>query len=322
MSSPRGAATLHDAAVDEPPERPVAAGSARAWVLACRPATLAAAFVPVLVGTACATAAGAFRAGPALAALLGAFLIQIGTNLANDVFDFDKGADTSERVGPTRAVAAGLLSRAAVRNGMLAAFGAATLCGTYLTWAAGPVVVAIGVLSIASGIAYTAGPYPLAYLGLGDLFVMGFFGVVAVTGTALVQAGHVPAQAWWASGAVGSLATAILVVNNLRDRATDVKARKRTLAVRFGRRFAIAEYALLLGAAYAIPPVMLLLGVSSAVVLLPLATLPLAVGLLRDVAQGEGRVLNTALVGTARLLLAHGVLLASGIALGGLPGAP
>lgn len=293
------------------------AGSVGAWVLACRPATLAAGFVPVLVGTACATAVGSFKAGPAMVALLGALLIQIGTNLANDLFDFEKGADTEERLGPTRAVAAGLLSRRAVRVGAFVSFALATACGVYLTAVAGPVIVVIGVTAILSGVAYTAGPYPLAYVGLGDVFVMAFFGFVAVAGTAYVQVGYVPAIAWWAGGVVGALATAILAVNNLRDRHTDRKARKRTVAVRFGRRFAIAEYFVLMSIAYATPVGMWLVGGFGRAALLPLATLPLGIGLAREVVRNEGRALNGTLVGTARLLLAHGVLTASGIALGG-----
>ena len=286
----------------------------KAWLLASRPQTLTAAFVPVAVGTACAYATGGFRLGPALAALLGAMLIQVGTNFANDVFDFEKGADTSERLGPTRAVQAGLLTAAAVRRGMMVTFGLAILVGVYLVLAAGPIVVAIGILSIASGIAYTGGPYPLGYHGLGDVFVMLFFGFVAVCGTSFVQAGHVPALAAWAAVPVGALATAILVVNNLRDRETDVRAGKRTLAVRFGRRAALVEYAVLIAAAYVVPAAIAGLGLGSAWVLLPLVTLPIAITLVRRVSVEEGSALNQRLVGTAQLLLAHGVLFVVGLA--------
>ena len=289
--------------------------SLSAWVLASRPATLTAAFVPVAVGTACAVAAGGLRPSAALAALAGAMLIQIGTNFANDVFDYEKGADTEERLGPTRAVASGLLSPRAVRLGMVVAFGLATLAGVYLAAVAGWVVVAIGVASVLSGIAYTGGPYPLGYHGLGDVFVMVFFGFVAVCGTAFVQVGRVPETAWLASAAVGSIATAILVVNNLRDRATDAASGKRTLAVRLGRRGTIAEYVALLGIAYAVPVALVVTGLSSAWALLPLASLPVAVGLARAVATLDGAALNPVLGRTAQLLLIHGVLLAAGIAL-------
>lgn len=290
-------------------------GSVAAWILAARPATLSAAFVPVAVGTAVAFAVGGFAVGPALAALLGACLIQVGTNFANDVFDFEKGADTEERLGPTRAAQAGLLTPRAIRAGMVVTFALATLAGVYLTWVAGPVIVAIGVASILSGIAYTGGPYPLGYNGLGDIFVMVFFGFVAVCGTVFVQVGEVPELAWWASVPVGALATAILVVNNVRDRETDVRVGKRTLAVRFGRRAGIGEYVALMLAAYGVPLALALSGAGRLWVLLPWLTAPLAVALVRRLARDEGAALNPTLVGSAKLLLLFGVLFALGLAL-------
>ena len=193
------------------------------WIGAARLRTLPAAIVPVVVGTAVAHASGGLSWGPAIAALLGSLAIQIGTNFANDVFDAEKGADGPDRLGPTRAVAAGLISASAMRRAMIAAFGVAALFGLYLVSVAGWPVVAIGIASILSGIAYTGGPWPLGYHGLGDVFVMLFFGFVAVCGTAFVQLAHVPCLAVWASIPVGSLATAILVVNNLRDRHQDVR---------------------------------------------------------------------------------------------------
>lgn len=279
----------------------------RAWVLASRPATLSAAAVPVAVGTAVATRAGHLSPGPALAALFGALAIQIGTNLANDVFDFEKGADTEERLGPTRAVQAGLLSPGQVRRGMWVAFLVAALFGLYLVAEAGPAILVIGLASIAAGVGYTAGPWPLAYLGLGDLFVMVFFGLVAVGGTVFVQVGSVPPQTWLAAVPVGALSTAILAVNNLRDWEQDERADKRTLAVRFGRRFAVGEYLLLLALAYAAP---LIIGGYAC---LPLVTLPFALLLARRVLFEKGRALNPALVGTAQLLLAFGGLFAVGL---------
>jgi 1,4-dihydroxy-2-naphthoate polyprenyltransferase len=298
-----------------PFDAPDAISPFRKWVMACRPATLAAAFVPVAVGSACAHLAGAFRLGPALAALFGAIMIQIGTNLANDVFDHEKGADTEERLGPTRVVQAGLLPAARVRRAMALCFGLATLAGVYLTWVAGWPILVIGVASVASGIAYTGGPYPLGYHGLGDLFVMVFFGFVAVCGTAFVQAGFIPHVAWWSSAAVGALATAILVVNNVRDRDTDVKAGKRTLAVRLGRRAGIAEYALLLAVAFGVPVALALLGHVGLTVLIPCLTLPFGLVLLRRLSTLHGRPLNAVLAATAKLMLLHGILLAIGIAL-------
>jgi 1,4-dihydroxy-2-naphthoate polyprenyltransferase len=288
-------------------------GSLRAWVLATRPATLTAALVPVMVGTAVAQASGGVRVGPALAALFGAFMIQIATNLANDVFDHEKGADTEERLGPTRAVQAGLLTPREVRAGMLAAIALAVAAGVYLTALAGWPVVVIGVLSVLSGIAYTGGPYPLGYHGLGDVFVMAFFGFVAVCGTVFVQTGAVPPLAWLASVPVGAIATAVLVVNNVRDRETDVKAGKRTLAVRFGRRAGVVEYAGLFALAYAVPVAAVLELGCSRWVLLPLVTVPLAARLARTLAVTEGRPLNACLAGTAKLLLAYGVLFSVGL---------
>lgn len=284
-----------------------------AWLIACRPATLAAAVVPVAVGTACAHALGGLRMGPALAALAGALLLQIGANLANDVFDYEKGADTHERLGPTRAVQSGLLPAGSVRNAMWFVFALALLVGAYLTAVAGPAIIAIGLLSIASAIAYTGGPWPLGYHGLGDLFVMVFFGFVAVCGTVFVQLGSIPPLAWWAAVPVGSLATAILVVNNIRDRNTDLSAGKRTLAVRFGRRAAFAEYVLLLLAAYAVPVLLFATGKAGIPVLLPLASLPFGVSLTRRLAAEEGTALNRVLVGTARLTFVAGLAFALGL---------
>lgn len=290
--------------------------------MATRPPTLLAAVVPVAVGTAVAVAESSFRVGPALAALGGALLLQIGANFANDVFDFEKGADTSARLGPVRAVQAGLLSAESVRRGMLLVFSLAILVGIYLTRVAGPPIVVIGIASILAAVAYTGGPYPLGYHGLGELFVMIFFGFVAVAGTAFVQVGRVPALAYLAAVPVGALASAILVVNNLRDIATDAPAGKRTLAVRFGERASVAEYALLVASAYLIPIALFFSSVSGPLVLLPLATLPLAIGLVRAVARERGRALNPLLGRTARLLFLNGTLLAAGIAFGGQAGAP
>lgn len=285
------------------------------WVLAARPKTLSAASVPVVVGSACAFELNGFRLGPALAALGGALLLQIGANFANDVYDYEKGADTAERLGPTRAVQAGLISPSAMKRGMFVVFGLALLLGIYLTAVAGPVILAIGIVSILSAIAYTGGPYPLGYNGLGDLFVFVFFGLVAVPGTVFVQLGQVPTLAVWCALPVGALATAILVVNNLRDHEQDERAGKRTLAVRWGPRAVIYEYGFLLALSYAVP---LFLATSSAggrFVLLPLLTLPLGRKLMRAVASERGRELNARLAGTAKLLLLFGLLFALGIAL-------
>ena len=289
-------------------------GSMGAWLLAARPQTLPVAVAPVAVGTAVASTLGPVRWGAVAAALIGALAIQIGTNFANDVFDHEKGADTAERLGPTRAVQSGLLSAPAVKIGMIVAFVAAFLAGVYLATVAGAPIVVIGVASILSGIAYTGGPYPLGYHGLGDLFVLAFFGFVAVAGTSLVAAGSVPPLAWLAAVPVGALATAVLVVNNARDHQTDVRAGKRTLVVRFGRRFANLEYGALVAAAYLAPAVMALTGLARPGVLAPWLTLPWAVWLCVRVTRAEGRALNPLLPATARLLLGVSALLAIGIA--------
>jgi 1,4-dihydroxy-2-naphthoate octaprenyltransferase len=250
-----------------------------------------------------------------LAALIGAFLIQIGTNLANDLYDFQRGADDEQRLGPLRAAQAGLLDTRQLRRGIVATFGLALGVGVYLTWIAGPAVVAIGVASIAAGLAYTGGPFPLAYNGLGDLFVMAFFGFVAVCGTAFVQAGHVPSIAWAASVPIGALATAILVVNNVRDVEGDSRAGKHTLVVRFGREGGVREYVLLLAVAYATPIGMVLTGSGSLWACLPLITFPWGVRLCRSLVHDRGSVLNRTLASTAKLLSIFGILFAVGIAL-------
>jgi 1,4-dihydroxy-2-naphthoate polyprenyltransferase len=286
------------------------------WLLAARPKTLPAAAVPVMVGTAVALSEEVFRFGPALAALLGALLIQIGTNFANDVFDYKKGADTGERLGPMRVTQAGLLAPGQVLAGMWLTFGLAALIGLYLITVGGWPILVVGLLSILSGIAYTGGPFPLGYHGLGDLFVFIFFGLVAVGGTYYVQAGAVSPAAYGAAVPVGLLATAILVVNNLRDIETDRAAGKKTLAVRFGARGAQGEYLLLLGVAYAVPILMPLLGLATPWVLLAWLSLPFVIPLVNLIFTEKGRPLNKALAGTARLELLYGLLFSVGLILG------
>ncbi len=286
--------------------------SLRDWLLASRPATLTAAVVPVMVGTAVAFAEGALRLDTALAALIGAMLIQIGTNFANDVFDAEKGADTEKRMGPKRAVAAGLITPSAMRAAMIATFALATLSGLYLVWTSGWIIVLIGVFSIASGIAYTGGPYPLGYNGLGDVFVMIFFGFVAVVGTTFVQTNNAPMLAWVASIPVGAIATAVLVVNNVRDRETDVVAKKNTLIVRFGKAFGVWEYRALLLAAFGTALLLALLtGRPSLLACFVLA--PWALGLEKQVRTQEGPSLNATLASTAKLLLAYGVFFSASL---------
>jgi 1,4-dihydroxy-2-naphthoate octaprenyltransferase len=256
-----------------------------------------------------------FNPWVALAALFSAVMIQIGTNLANDLFDFKKGADTPTRLGPTRVTSAGLLTPREVEIGMWVVFGLAAASGLYVIYVGGWPMLVIGVASILAGVAYTAGPFPLGYNGLGDLAVFIFFGLVAVLGTYYAQARAVTLGAVLAAVPVGALATAILVVNNVRDADTDRAAGKRTLAVLLGRGAARAEYAVLLTLAYAAPLALWLLRGASVWALLPLLTLPVAVRLARVVITTEGPALNRALAGTAQLLALYGVLFALGIAL-------
>lgn len=305
-------------------------GRVKAWLMAARPQTLPAAIAPVAVGTGVALDQGVFAPLPAAFALLGAALIQIGTNFANDYYDAQQGADPPEREGFTRVTAAGLIPAQSVRRAMVLTFGAAIVTGTYLVYIGGLPILIIGVSSVLAGIAYTGGPYPLGYHGLGDLFVFIFFGLIAVTGTVYVQAaaritdpfpllpapGTIPTVGLVASVPVAALATNILVVNNIRDIKTDAAAGKRTLAVRFGYRFSRAQFLSLLGLAYLIPVGMTLAGLGSLWVLLPLVTLPYAAQIARTVlTKTEGRYLNPALERTGKLLAAFSLAFAVGLVL-------
>ena len=300
----------------------------RAWVIAARPQTLPAAAAPVIVGVGLAVETGVFAPLPALAALVGAALIQIGTNFANDYYDAIQGADTDDREGFTRVVASGLIEPNEVKRAMWATFGAAILVGSFLVYVGGVPILVVGLASVAAGIAYTGGPYPLGYHGLGDLFVFVFFGLIAVTGTYYVQAaalvggavpvwppaGTITRAAVVASLPVAALSTNILVVNNVRDREEDAKTGKRTLAVRFGYGLSRAQYVGLLALAYAAPFWFYANGYGLAV-LLPLATLPLAVGVAETVlTETGGEALNPALESTGKLLAAYAVAFAVGLA--------
>ena len=283
------------------------------WLLAARPRTLPAAAAPVLVGCAVAAYEGVFRPLPALAAFLVGLLLQIGANISNDYFDFKKGADTSERVGPLRVTQAGLLTPRQVIGGMAAVFGAAALIGIYLIWVAGLPALVLGAVAILSALAYTGGPYPLAYHGWGEVFVLLFFGLAAVCGTYFVQAGTLSMAAVWSSLPVGLLAMAILTVNNLRDIATDRASGKNTLAVRLGERGAVLEYGLWVGLAYGMVVVGVVLAVLPVAALLCLLSLPLAVRLIKQVARTRGRALNALLAKTGQLELLFAVMYAIGL---------
>jgi len=285
-----------------------------AWWLAVRPATLTASAAPVFVGAGVAWSQGVFSVGPALAALLGASLLQVGANFANDVFDFERGADTVERLGPQRATQQGWITPGQMKRAMWLAFAAATLTGLYLTYVAGWPVLALGLLSIAAAYLYTGGPRPYGYLGLGDLAVFLFFGLGAVAGTYYVQALSVSRLALIASIPIGALATAILVVNNLRDIETDARAGKHTLAVRIGERATRAYYFALLLVAYVVPLLLWWRGLAGPQALLPWLSLPLALRLASRLRHERGLALNGCLVRTARLEVVFGLLFALGLA--------
>ena len=295
---------------------PAASPSLRTWLLAARPKTLTAAVVPVVVGTGLAVGEGMAVLWPALAALAGAMLIQIGTNLTNDYYDFRKGADTHERVGPTRVTQSGLIAPQTVLAAGAACFTLAVAVGISLVARGGWPFVVIGLASVLAGWAYTGGPYPLGYHGLGDLFVMVFFGLVAVPGTFYAQALRLVPAVWPAAVAVGATGTMILVVNNLRDVETDARAGKHTLVVRFGRGFGRAEYVALLLLALAMPVAMVALGWARLPVLLALGATPLVWPPLSRVLRSTGTALNPALGGTARFQAGFGLLLALGAWLG------
>ena len=288
----------------------------RAWLMAARPRTLPAAVSPVLVGIALSVADGMLKAVPALAALAGALLIQIGANLANDYYDFVRGTDSEGRKGPVRVAQSGLIPLPQLRLAIALIFGLAALVGLYLVWVGGWPILVLGLASIASALAYTAGPYPLGYHGLGDLFVFLFFGLGAVGGTYYVQALALTSRVGVAAVPVGALTVAILVVNNLRDIDTDRQGNKRTLATLLGETGSRLEYVLLLGTAYTVPALMWLFGATSAWVLLSWLTLPQSVRLIRAIYSGtDGPRLNMALAGTANLDLVFSLLFALGLLL-------
>lgn len=287
------------------------------WLLAIRPKTLPAAASGVIVGTVLAWRDGGFALGPALAALAIALLLQSGSNLANDVYDDERGTDTADRLGPLRVTNAGLLSRAQVKRGMAVVFAVAFALGCYLTVVRGPMVLAIGVAAIVSAIAYTGGPYPLGYHGLGEVFVFIFFGLAAVVGTYWVQAGATSPVAWLMAVPVGLLITAIIVVNNLRDIEQDRAGGKRTLTVRFGVRATKVEYALCVGGAFAVLTAAVVAGTLPAAALAVWLSLPLAALTTRTVFTQTGTALNLALARTGQTTLAFSVFFALGMLLAG-----
>jgi 1,4-dihydroxy-2-naphthoate octaprenyltransferase len=287
-----------------------------AWIAASRPQTLTVAIAPVLLGAALAAEVTALRLSLVMATLIGAIGIQIGTNLFNDYADFKKGADGADRLGPARACASGWLKPGHVLASVWITFAIAAAAGGYLVMEAGWPILVIGVASLVCGLAYTGGPWPLAYVGIADLFVFVFFGLVAVGGTFFVLTGTLSLPAVFGGAILGCLATAVLAVNNLRDRKGDLRAGKQTLAVRYGEAFARNQFALLITA-----PALLVVFVAIFVPgagpgwLAPLALAPWLVQLARDAFRLDGRDLNSLLKKTAVTELAFSILLCAGILL-------
>ena len=302
--------------------------------MAARPQTLPAGAAPVVLGIGLAVTEGVFAPGPAIAALVGALLIQVGTNLANDYYDGVRGVDEPDREGFMRVTAGGLIEPTRVRTAMIGTFGLALGIGIYISYVGGLPILVAGLASVVAGLLYTGGPYPYGYYGLGDLFVFVFFGLVAVVGTFYIQAvqslaagpvpmwippGTITPEAVLAGVAAGGLSTAILVVNNIRDRESDREAGKRTLAVSIGYRWSRVEYTIVIGLAYVVPLVFWLGYGYEAVVLAPLLTLPLAVSLIRTVWRNTaGEVLNIALERTGQLLALYALLFALGLVVPGV----
>ena len=282
--------------------------------MAARPRTLPAAVAPVLVGTSLAIRDGTFHPIAFIAALLGAILIQIGTNLSNDYSDARRGADSDERIGPVRVTAGGLVPPRQVLIATYLTFGAAVLCGAYLIAVAGWALLAVGAASILAGVLYTGGPRPYGYEGLGEVFVFLFFGVVAVTGSYFVQRRGLPWQAFVLAVPVGLLIAAILVVNNARDIDTDRRAGKRTLAVRLGRERTRVLFMAMIAVAFVTSWVPWFAGALSPWLFVTAAAAPLAIGVVQTVrTHADGPSLNDALARTAKLALVFCLLLCAGV---------
>ena len=285
------------------------------WLLASRPKTLLASVVPVMVGTALAINVDKFNPLVTLVALVCSLLIQIGTNFTNDLYDFYKGADTVSRKGPVRVLSASLISIKEMKTGIIIAFLSAFILGLYLVYVGGIVILAIGVLSILAGIAYTAGPYPLAYKGLGDIFVFMFFGLIGTMGTFYLQANELSLPAFLSSIPVGSLITNILVVNNYRDIETDRIAGKNTLAVKLGKTFTQYQFIFLIFVSFIVPLLLFLFFDFKFWIFLPYLTLPVVYKTISMLFTLDGVQLNETLELTAKLSAMYGILFSAGLML-------
>jgi 1,4-dihydroxy-2-naphthoate octaprenyltransferase len=286
-----------------------------AWVLAARPRTLPAAVVPVVVGTSIAVYHSKFNLTAAIIALLCSALIQIGTNFANDLYDYLAGSDKKDRLGPQRAVASGIISVKEMKFGIALTFVISFVLGMYLVFLAGWFILLIGILSIFAGIAYTAGPLPLAYNGLGDIAVFIFFGFIGTVGTYYIHALDFHPLAFWASIPVGALITNILVVNNYRDREEDRSNNKNTLAVILGEKFTRLQYVFFMILSYGILFVVYFTYNKSILVFLPFLCLPISFKLIKMIYTLQGKELNKTLELTAKLSAYYGMLFAIGILL-------
>jgi len=287
----------------------------QSWILASRPRTLPAALVPVMVGSALAIYQGIFFPAYSIIALLCSILIQIGTNFTNDLYDHLKGSDTKERKGPLRVLASGLISVKEMKWGIFLVFFTAFLLGLYLVYSVGLVILWIGILSIIAGLAYTAGPFPLAYNGLGDLFVFIFFGIVGTVGTYYLHAQQFTTLAFLISLPVGALITNILIVNNYRDIEEDKTASKNTLAVLLGREFSRYEYVFFILISFFIPFLLHFKYDFNIWIFLPYITLPIAITLVKMIYALTGTQLNKTLELSAKFSAIYGLLLSIGIVL-------
>ena len=285
------------------------------WLIASRPRTLLAAFVPVMVGSAVAFNEGKLKIILSLSALLCSLLIQVGTNFTNDLYDFLKGSDTTKRKGPRRVLASGLIYVGEMKTAIVLTFFTAFLIGLFLVYHGGFVILVIGILSILAGLAYTAGPYPLAYNALGDIFVFMFFGIIGTVGTYYLHTNDLSIVSFISSIPVGALVTNILVVNNYRDIEEDKTAGKKTLAVKLGKNFTRYQFIFLIVLSFLVPLILFIFFNVSIFIFLPYLTLPIAYKVISMIYTLNGTQLNSTLELTARLSAIYGLLFSAGIIL-------
>ena len=290
-------------------------GKFNSWILASRPKTLLAAVVPVMVGSALAISQNQFIFVYSLVALLCSILIQVGTNFTNDLYDHIKGADTKNRKGPERALSSGLITSLQMKIAIVLVFGLAFVLGMYLVYSIGLVILVIGILSIIAGLAYTAGPYPLAYNGLGDVFVFVFFGIIGTTGTYYLHLKEFTLLSLLISLPVGVLITNILVINNYRDIEEDREANKNTLVVKLGKRFARIQIITSIILSYLILFFLFTQYNFNYWIFLPLSTIPVAYIQIKMLYNLNGVQLNKTLELSAKFAALFGLLFSVGIVL-------